>query len=93
MFHSGEGSQEFTRASWSEKPEEPKISELAAEKQLPCETARETCAEGSGCTSVGTSAKADLAEMKAESIWGDQEKSLGSPCRASVRGWRIRAAP
>ena len=41
---------------------------------------------------VGTRAKADLVEVKVESIWGDKEKALGSPPRASVRGRRIRAA-
>ena len=49
MFHSGEGSHEFSveggvpclgrrKASWSKKPEEPKNLELAAEKQLPRES-------------------------------------------------------
>ena len=72
----------WKRAFWSKKPEKPKNPELVAEKQLPCEslkasTPRETCAEGSVCTRVGTRAKADLAETKVESIWWDQEKSLG----------------
>ena len=35
-------------------------------------TARETHAEGSGCTRVGTRAKADLEELKAETIVGNR---------------------
>ena len=44
-------------------------------------TARETYAEGSECTRVGTRAKADLAETKAESIGGPGEV-LGIPIQS-----------
>ena len=50
-------------------------------------------AKESGWTRAGTEAKAVLAAKKAEPILGDQEKALGSPLRASVKGQRSRAAP
>ena len=46
-----------------------------------------------GWTRAETKAKAVLAAKKVESIPGDQEKALGSPLRASVKGRRSRAAP
>ena len=55
---------QWKKASWSRRQEEPKNLELDVKKQLPNEseasTARETRAEGSGCTRVGTRAQGRL---------------------------------
>ena len=69
----------------------PRNLKQAAEKQA--STSREILGQESRCTRLGTEAKADLAEEKAEFISGAQEKVLRSPFRASVRGWRSSAAP
>ena len=86
------------KASWKRRQEGPRIHKPAAERLLPRVSLTHLQQEKSWRRNLGgpeqeTEAKAVLGAEKEQSISGDQEKALGSPLRASVKGRRSRAAP